>query len=89
MKKEELFRFVDEAIAATRFLAEDEYRSLPDPALFYKGGGPELNVFDPAIDTVDARKKIELAMQALNEAYKKDERIISVSSNYFDTFPTL
>ena len=30
MKKEELFRFVDEAINATRFLAEDEFRSLPD-----------------------------------------------------------
>ncbi len=26
MKKEELFRFVDEALAATRFLAEDEFQ---------------------------------------------------------------
>ena len=31
LKKEELFKFVDEAIAATRFLAEDEFRKLPEP----------------------------------------------------------
>lgn len=85
MKKEELFRFVDEAIAATRFLAEDEFRSLPDPSLYYKGEGPALNVSDPKIDTLDAKTKIDLANQVLNEAYKKDDRIISVSSYYSDS----
>ncbi len=85
MKKEELFRFVDEAIIATRFLAEDEFRSLPDPELYYKGGGSDLNTFDPKLDSVDAKTKIDLANQALNEAYKKDDRIISVSSYYSDS----
>lgn len=85
MKKEELFRFIDEAIAATRYLAEDEFRTLPDPALYYKGGGPDLNIFDPKVDSIDAKTKIELANQVLNEAYKKDERIISVSSYYSDS----
>ncbi len=84
MKKEELFRFVDEAINTTRFLAEDEFRSLPDPELYYKGGGSDLNTFDPKLDSVDAKTKIDLANQALNEAYKKDDRIISVSSYYSD-----
>lgn len=84
MKKEELFRFVDEAINTTRFLAEDEFRSLPDPELYYKGGGSDLNTFDPRLDSVDAKTKIDLANQALNEAYKKDDRIISVSSYYSD-----
>lgn len=84
MKKEELFRFVDEAIDTTRFLAEDEFRSLPDPELYYKGGGSDLNTFDPRLDSVDAKTKIDLANQALNEAYKKDDRIISVSSYYSD-----
>lgn len=84
LKKEDLFRFVEEAIAATRFLAEDEYRSLPDPELFYKGGGEDLGIFDPEIDTITAKAKIDLANQVLNEAYGKDERIISVSSYYSD-----
>jgi PmbA protein len=85
MKKEDLFRFVDEAIVATRFLAEDEFRSLPDPELYYKGGGSDLNTFDPKLDSVDPKVKIDLANQVLNEAYKKDDRIISVTSNYSDS----
>jgi PmbA protein len=84
LKKEELFRFIDEAIAATRFLAEDEFRQLPDPALCYKGGGQDLNKFDPKMDTVDAKTKIDLATKTVNEAYKRDERIIAVTSNYSD-----
>lgn len=84
MKKEELFRFIEEAVAATRYLAADEYRALPDPDLYYKGGGPELDTYDPAIETLDAKTKIDLANQVLNEAYNKDERIISVSSYYSD-----
>lgn len=85
MKKEELFRFVEEAIAATRYLAEDEFRALPDPELYYRGGGPELNVFDGKLDSIDAKTKIDLANNALNEAFKKDERIVSVSSYYSDS----
>ena len=84
MKKEELFRFVEEAVVATRYLAEDEFRSLPEPELYYKGSGPDLNTFDVKLDSVDAKTKIDLANQSLNEAYKKDDRIISVSSNYYD-----
>lgn len=85
MNKEELFKFVDEAINATRYLAEDEFRSLPDPELYYKGSGSDLAVFDPKLDSVDAKTKIDLANQALNEAYGKDDRIISVSSYYSDS----
>jgi PmbA protein len=89
MKEDELKKFVDEAINATRYLAEDEYRALPDPELYYKGGGADLNTFDSAIDSVDTKTKIDLANQALNEAYKKDDRIISVSSYYYDNISNM
>ena len=84
LRKEDLLKFIEEAVNATKFLAEDEFRSLPDPELYYKGGGPDLGIFDPKLDTVDAKTKINLAMDVLNEAYGKDERIISVSSYYSD-----
>ncbi len=84
LKKEELFRFVDEAIAATRYLAEDEFRSLPEPELYYKGGGADLKLIDTSLDGVDARTKIELATKVHDEAYKKDEKVISVTASYSD-----
>jgi PmbA protein len=89
LKKEELFKFVEEAIAATRFLAEDEFRSLPEPELYYKGGSPDLDTVDPELDSVDAKTKIDVATQVLNEAYKKDERIISVTSSYSDNISNM
>ena len=84
MKEDELLHFVEEGIAATRFLAVDEYRSLPDPALCYQGGGSDLNLYDPKLIETETRTKIDLALQAMNEAWKKDDRVISVNSNYGD-----
>jgi PmbA protein len=85
LKKDELFKFVDEAIAATRYLAEDEFRMLPDPSLYYTGGGSDLKMIDPALESVETTSKIDLAKAVLNEAFGKDERIISVSSFYSDS----
>jgi PmbA protein len=84
MKKDELFRFIEEAIAATRFLAEDEFRSLPDPELYYKGGSDDLKTFDGNLNSIDAKAKIDLATMVMNEAFGKDERIISVTASYSD-----
>ena len=89
LKQEDLFHFVEEAITATRFLAEDEFRSLPDPELCYKGGGTDLKILDAQLDTLDAKIKIDLAMQVHDEAYKKDERIISVTSTYSDNISNM
>ncbi len=82
--KKELARFIDEAIEGTRYLAEDEYRSLPDPDLYYKGGGPDLKTFDDAYKSIDPQVKIDSAFAIEKEALGKDERIISVTASYND-----
>ena len=84
LNKNELMKFIEEGVAATRFLAEDEFRILPDPELYYKGGGNDLNVVDPAIAALDTKAKIDLARAVHDEAFSKDERIISVSASYSD-----
>jgi len=84
LKKEDLFHFIEEAIAATRFLAEDEFRSLPDPSLLYKGDGSNLEIFDDEVDTLEISTKIGLADKVVNEAFGKDNRILSVSGSYSD-----
>jgi PmbA protein len=84
LNKKDLTRFIEEAIEATRFLAEDPFRSLPDPSLYYSGGGPELELLDTSYDKIDPAEKIGLAFGVEKEAYKKDERIISVTAGYND-----
>lgn len=82
--KKELAKFIDEAIEGTRYLAEDEYRSLPDPDLYYKGGGPELNTFDEHYRSVDPQAKIAAAFAVEKEALGKDDRVVSVTASYDD-----
>ncbi len=85
MKEEELERFISEAIEGTRFLAEDKFRTLPHPDLYYKGGGIDLGSLDLDFNNVDPQEKINLAFEAEKEVFGKDERIISVSASYFDS----
>lgn len=84
LKKEELAHFIEEAIAGTRFLSKDEFRTLPEPELYYKGGGANLELLDKDFDKVDPQEKIKLAFDAESEVFGKDERLISVSAGYYD-----
>jgi PmbA protein len=82
--KEELGKFIEEAIAGTRYLAEDEFRTLPDPKRYYKGDGPDLKTVDPNFNSVDPQQKIKDAFNLEKEVLGSDERIISVSTSYSD-----
>jgi len=82
--KEELGKFIEEAVVGTRFLAEDEFRVLPDPDRYYKGGGPDLKTVDPGFASLDPQQKVNDAFALEKEVLGQDERIISVSTSYRD-----
>lgn len=84
LKKEELAHFIEEAIEGTKYLSEDKFRTLPEPELYYKGGGKNLESLDENFSNIDPEEKIDLAFAAEKEILDKDERIISVSSSYYD-----
>ena len=84
MKKEDLAHFIEEAIEGTKYLSEDEFRTLPEPELYYKGGGKSLQTLDSNFSKVDPQEKIDLAFALEKEVLGKDERIISVSASYYD-----
>lgn len=82
--KKELGRFIEEAIAGTKYLAKDEYRTLPNPNLYFKGETKDLKTVDKEFLTLDPKQKIDKAFLVEKQALGKDERIISVSSSYSD-----
>ncbi|MDX1284149.1 MAG: TldD/PmbA family protein [Draconibacterium sp.] len=85
LKKEELAEFIEEAIAGTKYLSEDEFRTLPEPELYFKGDEKrDLKVLDTGFKDIEPQDKIELAKEIEKEVLGKDERIISVTSSYFD-----
>lgn len=84
LNKAELEKFIKDGIDATRFLAEDKARTLPDASLYYRGGGADLQLIDPKFDSIQPDDKVALAMNLCNEMMEKDDRIISANSSYSD-----
>jgi len=84
LKKEDLRKFVEGAVAATQYLSEDEFRYLPDKELYYKGGGEDLKTLDLSIPDVEPETKIDLARQVESEIFGTDSRIISITTTYED-----
>ena len=84
LDKKELETLILNGIESTRYLAPDEARVLPDPSRYYKGGLPDLRLFDKTLYDVNPDTKVNLARAAAEEALGKDARIISVDSSYGD-----
>lgn len=84
LDKSELERFIRNGIDSTRYLAEDKARTLPDSALYYKGGGDDLGLYDARFDSIQPDDKKDLAMKVCGEIMDKDPRIISSTSSYGD-----
>ena len=84
LDKKELEKFISNGIETTRYLAKDEFRKLADPARLYTGDGKGLDVYDKSIDNISVDDKLALLKNNVNEVYKTDERIISVTSGYSD-----
>ncbi len=84
--REELKRFISEGIKGTRYLAEDEFRMLPDPSRYYKGGGEDLKTADRKFMDVDPQGKVDAAFGMESEVLGKDERIVSATGSYYDGY---
>lgn len=81
LNRKELETFIKNGIDSTRYLAKDEARVLADPSRYYKGGKPDLKLYDAKFASLNPDDKIEMAKAVAEEALGKDERIISVGSS--------
>ncbi|MDR0612035.1 MAG: TldD/PmbA family protein [Dysgonamonadaceae bacterium] len=84
LERKEMEKFIANGIETTRYLAKDEFRKLPDPSRLYKGDGKGLELSDKSIDSISVDEKLALIRNNVNEVYKTDERLISVSASYSD-----
>jgi PmbA protein len=87
LRPEALERFIADSVSNTRVLAEDPFRSLPDPTLYEGQAAKDLELEDPRYASVTPRMRREAA-QAMEEGargVKGGERILSVTSGFSDT----
>jgi len=84
LDKKELERYIANSVEATRFLARDEFRKLPQPARYYKGDGKGLDIYDNDAGNVSVDDKLALIKDTAAEVYGSDPRLISVTAGYED-----
>jgi PmbA protein len=86
MKKETLENFIKEAVAATKYLTEDEFRMLPDPKFYpIEKNVTDLQLEDSEFSKVETSERIRIASEIEKAALKVSDRIISASSGYSDS----
>lgn len=85
LDKKELEKFIKNGIESTRYLAEDKARVLPEPSRYYKGGKPDLELYDANLMLIGPDDKVALARTAAEEVLSKDDRIISVETSWGDS----
>jgi len=84
LDKKELERYIANSVEATRFLARDEFRKLPQPARYYKSDGKDLDIYDSDAEKVSVDDKLALIKNTAAEVYGSDPRLISVTAGYED-----
>jgi PmbA protein len=86
IRKESLGKFIEDAVAMTKYLTEDPYRTLPDPK-YYKGQKDiDLKFYDPAYENVSSEQRVKIAREIEAVAVSQSNKIISCTSGYSDSF---
>ncbi len=85
LDRDSLQGFIRQAVAATRLVAEDPCRTLPDPERCCRDAltGDELGLVDPTRDALTPAFRQEMALRA--SAYGCDGRIVSEEGEYSDS----
>ena len=87
LRRQAIAPFIADAVAMTRTLAEDPFRTLPDPSLYANRPDIDLHFADPDYQKVTADRRRDLA-RAIEEAARSvpgAERVLSVTTSVSDS----
>lgn len=85
LRKPALEKFIANAVDLTGFLEKDEYRKLPDPELYQGQPTIDLDLNDAKQADLTPEERQQRASEVGELIKGQDERIISVSSGFYDS----
>lgn len=84
LRRDTLGKFVDDAVAMTKYLTEDQYRRLPDPKYYQGQQALDLELRDDDYDTVKADQRVSMARELQDLTGVRSDKIISSTAGYYD-----
>lgn len=86
LRKGALESFIGNAVSATKLLAEDPYRVLPDPKYYSGRKKIDLGVFDPGYYEVTPEDRHRMAKEVEEACYQTGgDKVITVTSRAYDS----
>jgi PmbA protein len=85
LNKVSLEKFIAEAVAMTKYLNEDPYRSLPDQKYYKMRNDIDLNLHDDNYSNVSSEKRVEIAKKIGAMASGLSDSIVNCNSSYSDS----
>ena len=84
LNKNQLERFISEAVAATGYLARDEDRMLVDPSLYPTDLSVDLQLYDPGQENITPEFRVETAMKTEQIVRDGHGNILSANARFND-----
>lgn len=84
LKKDQLEKFISEAVAVTAYLSSDPHRQLPDPSLYPRSLDKNLLLFDEVQPGVTPEYRIEQAMKIEQGVRDNQKELLSVTTYFQD-----
>jgi len=84
LRRDALERFIEEAVAMTRYLGEDAYRKLPDPKYYEGQKDIDLNLFDESYHRMTPERRVGIARELEEAALDQSSDIVTCSAGYDD-----
>ena len=85
-RKPELEKFIDNAVKMTKYLAKDEFRSLPDPKYYPLPERPDIQVYDKKYGDMNPSHRIKLVKELESAALAQSDKINTCSTSYNDDY---
>ncbi|MGE5352671.1 MAG: TldD/PmbA family protein [Acidobacteriota bacterium] len=86
LRKDSLEKFIQEAVAGTKYLTRDEFRTLPDPKYYPEKTDIDLGITDPGYGKVESSERKKLASEIEQAALAQSDMIISATAGYNDSY---
>ncbi|MBN1212419.1 MAG: TldD/PmbA family protein [candidate division Zixibacteria bacterium] len=85
LKKESLGKFIEEAVAMTKYLTEDEFRALPDPKYYQGRKDIDLQLRDDKYEALKSEKRVGMAEEIERVVMAQSDQVISCTSYVGDS----
>jgi PmbA protein len=85
LRRDSLGAFIEQAVALTRYLAPDPFRSLPDPKLYAGRQQRDLNLVDPGYEKMTTPERVKRARAIEAAALAESKSIVSVTASCSDS----